>query len=151
MFVSAIHLGIENISTMRSVDPLRAGLDQDSIYQATLSVLTPTGAMMMLLVCITITLSFPQETWYHLQRYLYSQRGEYLDISRTTRSCKNDLAHLSKLMWTLTPATLSSSHIGFSNRAVLCGVVPCCLGLSSRSSCTGIFFPKHYFIGVFYS
>lgn len=58
---------------------------------------------------INNTLSFPHRAWCHLQRYPYRRRGEYPDISRTTGSCEDDLAYLSKLMWPLIPETLSSS------------------------------------------
>lgn len=39
---------------------------------------------------------------------------------------RHELAYLSDLMWPLAPETLSSSHTGFSHKAVLCGVVPSC-------------------------
>lgn len=138
------------MSTMWSVDPLRAGVDQNSIYQATPYVLTPTEPMVMLPVWSTSPCPFPKEPGSIFKRTHRAAEGECLDISRTTGSCGNDLAYLSKLMWPFTLETLSSSHTDFSHRlAVLCGVAPCCLAPSPPSSCPGISFLKHYLTGVF--
>lgn len=149
MSISVIPLGMEKMSIVWSVDPLRAGLDQNSIYQATPYVLTSIEPMVMLPAWSISPCLFPKGPGAIYKRTQTAAEGKCLDISRTTGSCANDLAYLSKLMWPLTLETLSSSHTDFSHKlAVLCGVAPRCLVPSPLSSCPGISFLKHYLTGV---